>query len=491
MPGPAHPRPDAAPRAGRGRAGSGRHPGLYVRGHPRLPRRLGWRSGPAPRGALTTQRNTSLPLSDDGAPLADAISWLDRRRASPAALSSRTLRALVRVLGEEALLPRLISKSWPLLWRERGLDGIARIATIEGWLHHALIGDVVVAPGGLVGPWPFDLGQRAGARWACWPGCSAIGALAAAHRRGRRARGPDHRVGRSATGLPEGLPLHACGGDKQAEAMGGGGAGRLPGHGGGQPGHRIVGVPALAPGSPEPCASSGSPRRPVEPASWNLEYMVFRGMWTARWFAEHLARDLLERANAEDQAVEALLEEEARGVTAGSDGVLVLPRWSPSLQHGAEAGAFLGLREVHGRGHLYRALLEGVVFDLRRGIQILERATQERIAELRVGGGGARSPLMVQILAEATGLPVRKAPDEELAARGAAVVAAVAPAPSPHFGAAVRAMVPSGELVQPDPVARRHYDSVYPDAVAAGAATEPGGVMSSVRSRGWSAGREV
>ena len=416
--------------------------------------------------ALTTQRSTVLPADSAGQPLTDAVSWLDRRTASPTSEPSRPLRMALELLGDKALVPRLLARSWPRQWRERQpamMEQVAHIASIEAWLHHELVGRMALAPGGVVGPWPFDVAKRR------WSGSALLCRALGYERRwlpeivdtGQRVGTIRPDVAKT-TGLPADLPLYACGGDKQAEALG---AGLRLG----------VSGAAISLGTASTlCAPTAVPRishsyrwftlAAAEPESFLLEYMVFRGMWTVGWFARELARDLHDEAIRQNCAVEGLLCAEAEDIRAGSDGLLALPRWSPSLQYPAEAGAWLGLRETHSRGHMYRALLEGIAFDLRRGREVIEKAARMKIDEVRVGGGGARSPLMVQILADVLGVKILKPESEELAARGAAIVAAVGAGLHSNVSSAVEAMVPQPSVVLPNPIRASMYKRRYKEA---------------------------
>jgi sugar (pentulose or hexulose) kinase len=421
--------------------------------------------------ALTTQRTTVLPADRDGAPLRDAVSWLDRRTARADSEPSAPLRLALETLGERSLIPRLLARSWPRQWRDREpeiLEQIRWVAPIEAWLHHELCGRVAMAPGGASGPWPYDVKKRAWSRSR-----RLTGALGFEARWLPELVESGDELGRltgdaaKACGLPEGLPFFACGGDKQAEALGAGA--RVD--------RDDVAAVSLGTGS-----SIALPSRvPVaslryhwltmasaEPGSWHLEYLVFRGMWTVRWFARQFARDLEPIAAASGRPVEALLCDEAAAVPAGSDGMMTWPRWSPTLQHPDETGVGLGFRETHTRGHFFRSLLEGIAFDLKRGLQVLERATGRRIAELRVGGGGTRSDVVVQILADVLGLPVQNPPSEELAARGAAIVAAVGARLHPGYDAAVAAMVPEAPIVQPGAEAVRLYQRLFDEVYVPG-----------------------
>lgn len=421
--------------------------------------------------ALTTQRSTVLPVAADGTPITDAVSWLDRRTAGVNSEPTGWIRKLLKVMGKNALIPRMLSKSMPRQWRERSPEVLTRmkwIAPIEAWLLHQLTGNMVMAPGGVVGAWPFDAKTRDWSRSGLlykllgfepeWlpkivPAGQQVGTI--------------NSETAKETGLPEGLAVYACGGDKQAEVLG---AGRLS---------KEKGVAAVSLGT---ASSICIPwKKPVasrtyqwltlgaaEPGAYCLEYMVFRGMWSARWFADELARDLKEKASREGTSAEALLCEEAALVPPGSDRLMVWPRWSPTLQYPMETGTAVGLRETHTRGHFFRALLEGIAFDLRRGLGVLEKATGSKVTTIYVGGGGSRSDVVVQILADVLGLPVMRPPSEELAARGAAIVAALGAGVYKTPQQATDAMVPKAPRFDPNPENAALYTGIFNNAFLPG-----------------------
>lgn len=420
--------------------------------------------------SVTSQRTVAAPLGADGQPIADAISWLDRRSASGASFGG-VLGKTLGLLGEDALLARLLTKSYPRIWAERAPEvhaAMAKVATLEAYLNQELTGRLAMAPGGMVGANPADaktrtwstqpmlhrlLGYRA--EWLCdiVEAGGRIGEITAA--------------ASEATGLPEGLPVFACGGDKQAEGLGAGV--RVASRGVAQISLGTASSVSLAWGKPKAsmryrwltlCS--------CEPASWHLEYMVFRGMWTAAWFARNFGGELRPAAEERGLPIEALLCEEAGEIPAGSEGVMTWPRWSPTLQSPAETGTLTGVREVHTRAHLFRSLLEGIAFDLRRGLELLENVTGTPIHEIRVGGGGSRSDVVVQILADVLGRPVSRPPSEELAARGAAIVAAAGAGLHPNLDAAVSAMVPSAPSIPPIPANVVAYDRLYREVFVPG-----------------------
>lgn len=414
--------------------------------------------------SLTTQRSCVITTDSKGAPLRDAVSWLDRRVASVDSEPSFFLRTVLKAMGENALVPRLLAKSVPRQWRERNpelFENIAWVAPLEAWLHHQLTGQMSLAPGGIAGPWPFDCKKRN------WADSSLLYALLGFEKAWLpKIVEPGDLIGNlteqaaKKTGLKPGMPFFACGGDKQAEALGAGVRAK----------HRGVAAVSLGTGSSIsiPWAKPVQHRKyfwitmaSAEKESWSLEYLIFRGLWTVRWFANELGRDLEPVAKRSGNPVEALLCDEAEKTPPGSDGLVTWPRWSPTLQHPFETGTAVGFRETHTRGHFFRSLLEGIAYDLRRGLEILEKATGTKIHSIRVGGGGSRSDIVVQILADVLGLPVFRPHSEELAARGAAIVAAAGANVYSSIDEAIEKMVPEAPVVQPDPVNCATYEKIY------------------------------
>jgi L-xylulokinase len=119
----------------------------------------------------------------------------------------------------------------------------------------------------------------------------------------------------------------------------------------------------------------------------------------------------------------------ARGLAVDATDVPLFLPYLYGSPHGAAAGAAIGasfaqVRGWHGRDHLLRAALEGVVFNHRTHPETL--GTGFRLAgPVRLCGGGARTPGWSQLLADAVGLPVEVTDTDEAGARGAALLAGV------------------------------------------------------------------
>ena len=119
---------------------------------------------------------------------------------------------------------------------------------------------------------------------------------------------------------------------------------------------------------------------------------------------------------------------EAGEVEPGAEGLLFLPyltgERSPHLDPHAR-GAFVGLTVRHGRAHLTRAVMEGVVFSMRDGLEVM-RGLGTPDDDVRAVGGGARSPLWLQLQADVYGRPIRRTEVDEGPAYGAALLGGVA-----------------------------------------------------------------
>ena len=123
---------------------------------------------------------------------------------------------------------------------------------------------------------------------------------------------------------------------------------------------------------------------------------------------------------------------------------------TPHLDPDARA-ALVGLTASHTRGHLVRAVLEGVAFSLKDSFTIFAEMGVP-VSGVRLGGGGAKSPLWRQIQADVYGHPAEIVEAEEGAAYGAAILAGVGAGAWPSVDAACEAIV---KVAQPGAAATR------------------------------------
>jgi xylulokinase len=150
---------------------------------------------------------------------------------------------------------------------------------------------------------------------------------------------------------------------------------------------------------------------------------------------------------------------EAGAVPAGSSGLVVLPYFAGErtpIFDPAARGTIIGLTLSHGRGHLYRALLEGTAYGVRHNLEALDDAggSPQRLVAV---GGGTRGGLWTQIVSDVTGRP-QDVPAQTIgAAYGDALFAGTAAGlVDPGAG-----WNPIATRVEPDAGAAGLYDELY------------------------------
>jgi xylulokinase len=182
------------------------------------------------------------------------------------------------------------------------------------------------------------------------------------------------------------------------------------------------------------------------PGRWHVMGVTQAAGLSLRWFRDQFA------TQSAAATYDALTSEAAR-VPPGADGLLWTPylmgERTPHLDPKARA-SLIGLTASHTRGHLVRAILEGVAFSLKDTFTIFEEV-KVPVKSIRVGGGGARSALWRQIQADVYGHEVEIVEVEEGAAYGAAILAGVGAKMWPTVDAACAELVRVIERVEPIP----------------------------------------
>ena len=409
---------------------------------------LGSRTDEVVAVGLTTQRYTMIPCTADFSPLMDAIHWLDRREGR---LDDSWL---LRSIGAIPTFGTIFSMSRGHVLKTVEPEIFAdtkRYLPLSAWLAVQLVGDAVDTPGSFPGLWPID------ARTGKLHGHDRMAKMLAIPRSwlprlvdAGAELGVISEECSQQTGIPSGTPLVAIGGDKQAELLGAG---------------VVSGEDSVAAISLGTAASVTTLTRKfqqdlgakiytlasAEPKAWCLEYMLNRGMWMVTWARRELFRD----------ASFADLEAEATSTPVGAEGLTCLPRWGAPVASPYERGTLIGFTEAHTRGHIYRAIIEGICMDLRRGLSVLERQAGRRLPILRVGGGGSQSDWIVQTLANIMGRAVSRGGTQELSALGAAMGAAVHAGWYSSYAEAAETMGSPGRTFEPELDAQTVYDSIY------------------------------
>ena len=193
------------------------------------------------------------------------------------------------------------------------------------------------------------------------------------------------------------------------------------------------------------------------PETWHLEAAILSAGLSLRWLRDQVL-------GGQDYAA---LADAASGVPAGAEGLIFLPYLvgeRTPLMDPAARGAFIGLTLRHDRRAMARAVMEGVVFALRQGLELMEELGVDS-NRILASGGATRHPLWLQLQADIFNRPVLPSRVQEATARGAALLAGVGAGLYPDAGEAARRTVHHAEegLVHPRPELVDFYAGAYQD----------------------------
>lgn len=363
------------------------------------------------------QMHGTVLVDKQGEVLHPAIIWADQR-------SKAVLRDLLASVGEAAYvtqtgtLPAAGFLSGTLLWikqhRPELLEQVAHVMLPKDYVRFRMTGEIATDVSDAAGTGIFDIYKQ---DWA-WKIVDAIGLprhifpkVVASY----DITGELTNAAAEAFGIKSGIPIVAGCADQPAQAIGNG----------------IIGVGRASITS----GSGGQIFIPLTQLKTDARIHVFNhassgcyalGAILSAGLALRWLRDWLDMSHIEDAY--AILSQEAEQVAAGSDGLFFLPylngERTPHMNPNAQ-GAFIGLTSRHTRGHLARAVMEGVAFALKQAYEVCLSVTDTQVDSLVGAGGGINSPLWRQIIVDVLNQPIQLSTQTEQASLGAALLAGV------------------------------------------------------------------
>ena len=258
----------------------------------------------------------------------------------------------------------------------------------------------------------------------------------------------------SVLGLPQGAPVVATGNDKAVEALGAGLVAEEDAVLLSLGTYVAAMTPVAVGGSRRAAAAAGEAtwlNDACPPGTMLAETGGVRhGIGTVSWTAELMGDDVV------------ALGREAAAVAAGADGVVAVPDWLAPGDQPWRRGALLGLQRGHSRAHVFRAVLEGLVLTMADNVRATEADLQHRFGVVVLSGGGAASPLLVDMVAAALDRPVVRPAETDAAGLGAAVCAVIGAGLHPGWEAAVAVMVRRSAPAAPAPDLVAAYADLAP-----------------------------
>jgi xylulokinase len=410
---------------------------------------------------LTGQMHGLVLLDEAGEVLRPAILWNDQRtQAQCDEIHARIGREkFIQISGNVALTgftaPKIlwVAENEPQVYQK-----VKHVLLPKDYLRFCLTGAYAMDKAGGSGTVLFDLGART---WS--PELlSALGidpAWMPPAFEGPQFTGTVTAAAAAATGLVAGTSVAAGGGDQAAQAVGVG----------------VVepGIVALTVGT-SGVVFATTPSALIEPQGrlhafchavpgmWHFMGVMLSAAGSLQWYRDTLAPEM---------SFDDLLKE-AESVPPGSEGLQFLPYLSGERTPYPDPlarGAWVGLTLRHGRGHLTRAVLEGVAYGLKDSFDLIKEAGLGEVRQVRASGGGTKGALWRQILASVLEAELVTVNTSEGAAFGAALLAGVGAGTWPDVPAACAAAIRVTGSTQPDPsqveVYRKGhqiYRSLYP-----------------------------
>lgn len=407
---------------------------------------------------ITHQRESFVPVDEKGRPLCNGILWLDERsRPQVAFLEERVGREHFHQITGKPLTtnPSVTKIAWLVQHEPELVARTDKFLDAHAFLVHRLTGAFRTSlasadPMGLVDmrtdAWAAEMIAEVGLRPDQFPNLTSPGEIISS---------VSERAA-AATGLPAGLPVVAGAGDGQCAGLGanatGGGRASLN-----------LGTAVVSGAVSADYFTDRAFRTLYAPIAdkYFLETVIQGGAFTVSWFVDQFGGDLGDPGTA---TPEDALEAAVADVPPGSLGLVVVPYWNHAMTpywDPAASGVTIGWTGAHGRAHFYRAIMEGIAFEQRLSGDGLAAAMGQSIGEYVALGGGSRSDLWCQIVADVTGVPVVRAATAEATCLGAGILAAVVVGWYPDLPTAADAMTGTAGRFEPDPATQAIYDRIY------------------------------
>jgi xylulokinase len=402
---------------------------------------------------LTGQMHGLVLLDADGAVLRPAILWNDQRTGPQCDDMRRLLgkERLIQITGNDALTGFTAPK---VLWVQQNEPAVyaqaRHILLPKDYIRFRLTGDYAMDKADGAGTILFDLYAR---HWS--PEVLAALEIPAEWLpptfEGPEITGVVSAAAAAKTGLRAGTPVVGGGGDQAAQAVGVGAV---------EPG-----IVALTLGT-SGVVFATTPSALVEPEGrlhafchavpgrWHFMGVMLSAAGSLQWYRDSLAPGV----PFDD------LTAEAAGVPPGSEGLLFMPYLTGERTPHPDPlarGAWIGLTIRHSRPDLTRAVLEGVAFGIKDSFTLIQGAGLGGIQQVRVSGGGAKSALWRQIMADVLGAELVTVNTTEGAAYGAALLAAVGAGLYGTVDEACQATIQVTGRTEPGPAAAA-YANLYP-----------------------------
>lgn len=412
---------------------------------------------------LTCFRDSAVLLDKDKNIIRPMILWLDQRNAEckkPLPLLHRAAFKIVGMSGTIELNRKRSMANWIQENEPENWAKVDKYVSVSTYFIYRLTNELKDSASDFAGHYPIDFKKK---QWYKNPTKHMKGQIFGIEERMLAEIVPEGKIigtitekAHEETSLPVGLPLYACGSDKSCETLG-------------------LGVlndkmAAISYGTASTIETTRTSYTESEtflpgyasciPGYYNMDVQIYRGYWMINWFLKEFGGKQVDDVVISDVSAE-VFNKKLKDVPPGSDGLVLQPYWGPGLARPLAKGAVIGFSDSITQEHFYRAIIEGIAYALREGLEHFEKKIHHSIKEIRISGGGSQSDEICQITADIMGRPVVRVQTFETSSLGAAMACFLAVGKYSKPEDAVTNMVRTTDRFEPNLQTHRIYNYLF------------------------------
>ncbi|WIK63827.1 FGGY-family carbohydrate kinase [Gleimia hominis] len=410
--------------------------------------------------AVDATSATLVACDNKGKPLRPALLWMDVRSAKQSEMITNTGDPALKYSGQQ-----IVSAEWgvpKLMWLKQNEPQTYNDAEVfvdcVDWMNYKLTGLWRMSICSATCKFFYD------SNWSGWPTnlyaaggiVDALGKLPSTVMKMGEVIGGLSSIAAKQLGLPAGIPVAMGGIDAHVGAVGVGVV---------EPGSLalITGSSHVMLGQSDSAIYSkglwGSYYDAIIPGQYTVEAGQISSGSINQWFTRNFTLSAHKKAQNQETNIYRILDEVARKIPIGSDGLVVLDHFQGNrspFSNPYSRGAITGLTLGHGEGHIYRAVLEGVCYGTKT---IFDRMREKGLdpVKVMVSGGPTKSEFWMQMHADVTGVPMSIPSNPEGPLLGSAILAAVGASLYGDIREAASSMVSIDRTIEPSMEAHEEY----------------------------------
>lgn len=393
------------------------------------------------------------------------IHWLDPRRVDDKDIHYPFyISLMLKMVGIQKKIKRLSSLNrylWLEKYKKEAYKNTDKVSFLSGFINYHLTGNLTETKATMVGHLPINYKKgvwckKYSLNYAIFKvpisklvditeDCEPVGYL--------------NRESAELSGFKEGLPVYCTGTDKSCEQVGQGAIneGDVSISLGTAAVIQMIGRKFITREFIVPSYKS------VIPGLYTAEHQIFSGYYLLTWFKNEFAKEYLEKTKSDpDIDVDKELNKLLWDAPSCSNGLFMLPFWSEGITTVGMRGAFVGFTSSHTRSHVYRAIIEGINFELYKAYLSIKKIGKfKHPTRICIGGGGSLSVNICQMIANLFNLKVERSVTNESSSLGAAIAAFVFSGVYDSFDEAVKNMVRRKDVFIPDDLEHKKYLTFY------------------------------